>query len=159
MDVSIHHARKEDLEEIYTLFASVDKLHRDALPDVFKEAHDPNPIKAYYLSAITGEDSAIFVAEYGGGIIGAVLSWLKESASIPLLVPRRYVSIDNLAVLGAYRRQGIGKALIAHVHTWAREAGAQKAELSVWEFNQGAIQFYEELGYAIASRRLWVDLS
>jgi len=37
---------------------------------------------------------------------------------------------------------------------WAAEKGAANIELTVYEFNQSAIAFYEGLGYTPLSRKL-----
>jgi ribosomal protein S18 acetylase RimI-like enzyme len=41
---------------------------------------------------------------------------------------------------------------------WARQRGARRVQLTVWEFNEGAIAFYESLGYETYSRNMWKSL-
>jgi GNAT superfamily N-acetyltransferase len=41
---------------------------------------------------------------------------------------------------------------------WAREHGATRLVLNVWEFNAGALRFYETLGYSAFSRNMWKSL-
>jgi ribosomal protein S18 acetylase RimI-like enzyme len=53
---------------------------------------------------------------------------------------------------------GIGQALMEKTHAWSREVGIRTVELIVWEFNDGARHFYENLGYKTAKRRMWLDL-
>jgi len=74
---------------------------------------------------------------------------------MPMFVPRRWLQVDNVAVLRAYRGMGIGRALMDEAHAWARAQGLADVELTVWEFNQDAIAFYEALGYTTIVRRLW----
>jgi GNAT superfamily N-acetyltransferase len=63
-----------------------------------------------------------------------------------------------LGVAESQRGQGIGRALMEHTHEWARGQGIHEVELTVWEFNQGAMAFYSELGYTPIVRRLWKGL-
>jgi ribosomal protein S18 acetylase RimI-like enzyme len=67
--------------------------------------------------------------------------------------------IDNLAVRKGFRRAGIGRALMEKAHEWALAKGVDIIELNVWEFNQGAIEFYHGLGYETASRKMSRRLS
>ena len=41
---------------------------------------------------------------------------------------------------------------------WARQQGATRLVLNVWEFNTGALSFYESLGYNAFSRNMWKAL-
>jgi GNAT superfamily N-acetyltransferase len=43
-------------------------------------------------------------------------------------------------------------------HAWALDKGINQIQLNVWEFNEGAIAFYEKLGYTVASRTMWKSL-
>jgi ribosomal protein S18 acetylase RimI-like enzyme len=54
----------------------------------------------------------------------------------------------------AFRRRGIGEALMEHAHAWAVDQGIHEVELGVAEFNAAAIALYEKLGYTTVSRRM-----
>jgi GNAT superfamily N-acetyltransferase len=56
--------------------------------------------------------------------------------------------LDNIAVAQAFRRRGVGSALIREAERWVRAQGASWLELGVYEFNQEARAFYQSLGYA-----------
>ena len=101
----------------------------------------------------------IFVAEASGGIIGAIIAGMRQSAEISLLVKRTYISIDNLVVVEEYREQGVGQALMGQVHLWAQKSGVKEIQLTVWDFNQGAIAFYKKLGYQMLHHRMRKELS
>ena len=55
--------------------------------------------------------------------------------------------IYNLSVLPAFRRQGIGRRLLDHAETLARQDGHAVLGLMVSQHNVGARQLYEELGF------------
>ena len=54
-----------------------------------------------------------------------------------------------------YRRQGVGRALMAAAEEWAREVGVRKLELHVFPYNDAAIALYEGLGYERQPERDW----
>jgi GNAT superfamily N-acetyltransferase len=53
----------------------------------------------------------------------------------------------------------MGKALMERAERWALERGVSEVELSVWEFNLDAIEFYRELGYATSKRVMHRELT
>ena len=68
------------------------------------------------------------------------------------MVPRDFVEVDALAVRADQQRAGIGQALMAAAEGWAREREIDDMQLNVWEFNAGALAFYEQLGYVVERR-------
>jgi [ribosomal protein S18]-alanine N-acetyltransferase len=61
--------------------------------------------------------------------------------------------INNLAVLPAYRRAGIGAALLTHVLDAGARLGARRATLEVRRSNEAARQLYERFGFSIVGVR------
>jgi len=59
----------------------------------------------------------------------------------------RHVADVGLMVDAAYRRRGIGRALLEAGVEWAREAGIRKLELHVFPWNEAAIALYENFGF------------
>jgi len=154
MEFFIREAKPEDYEELCEVFADVDALHREALPDVYRAPDGPARSAEYITSIIAGENAALFVAQSDLGIVGLVEISLREAPNIPIMIPRRFARIGTLAVKERFRRLGIGRRLMERAHQWAQTKGASQVQLGVWEFNEGAIAFYERLGYSIAIRRM-----
>jgi GNAT superfamily N-acetyltransferase len=63
----------------------------------------------------------------------------------------RHPNIFLVYVDPAHRRQGIGRALMEHVATWAKTQGYTQIGLQVFTTNQPAIDLYHQLGYQSAS--------
>ena len=61
--------------------------------------------------------------------------------------------INNLAVLPAYRRMGIGRILLQHVLEHGAGLGARRATLEVRRSNEAARLLYEHFGFAVAGVR------
>jgi RimJ/RimL family protein N-acetyltransferase len=61
----------------------------------------------------------------------------------------------GMSVLAAWRRRGIGDALVATLLDWARsEPGIEKVCLAVYADNAPAIHLYEKHGFVVEGRRL-----
>ena len=159
MDFRIRKATQKDYEGLNELFTEVDALHRKALPDVFIEPDGPARAKEYIKGIIESENAGLFVAEHNGQIIGFVHAYIQQSPSIPIMVSRRYMVIDNLVVKKEFRRTGVGSSLLRKVHKWGLDKGVIQAELNVWEFNKAAIGFYEKTGYTNISRKMCKPLN
>ncbi len=61
------------------------------------------------------------------------------------------IYLGRLAVLPAYRRHGIARALVAYVETQARARGIPRVQLGVRLALPQLIAYYEGLGYRIVS--------
>ncbi len=63
------------------------------------------------------------------------------------------VHINNLAVRGDFRGQGLGTALLEHVLKAGASRGAERATLEVRRSNAPARRLYERLGFEVAATR------
>ncbi|MGC9467116.1 MAG: GNAT family N-acetyltransferase [Anaerolineae bacterium] len=154
MAPKIRRAMLADFRALSQLFEEVDRLHREALPDLFQQARGAPREMAYIRSLIVGRDSDIIVAVNDGQIVGCVVLMIRDAPKIPILVPLQYVMIDTLVVVPDARGGGLGRQLMASAEQWAHERGIDRVELNVFEFNEGARAFYEKLGYETLSRRM-----
>lgn len=152
---SIRKAKRQDYPALVGLFAQVDALHRQALPEVFREPPGPSRTRTYIERILADENAALLVAEQEDRLVGLVHVLVHESAGVPILVRRRYAVVDTLVVDRSCQRSGVGRALMAEAEAWARARGAQAIELTVWAFNREAAAFYEGLGYETIYRRMW----
>jgi ribosomal protein S18 acetylase RimI-like enzyme len=59
----------------------------------------------------------------------------------------RHPNIFLIYVDPMHRRQGIGRALMAHAEAWTKERGYTQISLQVFTTNQPAIDLYQQLGY------------
>ena len=154
----IRRVRAKDLDSLLPVLAQGDQHHWEALPQIFRPPEDPETTRLYISSLLLNPDNAIFAAELDGHVAGVLLASLRQTPDVPVLVPRRYASIDNVVVDRELRGRGIGRALLEHAHQWAAGQGVDMVELTVWEFNENARKLYESLGYKTASRKMWLQL-
>jgi GNAT superfamily N-acetyltransferase len=56
------------------------------------------------------------------------------------------IFIEDFYVEQGYRNKGIGKALLVHVAKLARQKGCGRLEWSVLNWNERAMEFYQDLG-------------
>jgi RimJ/RimL family protein N-acetyltransferase len=85
--------------------------------------------------------AAVFVAEAEEAIVGR-LSIARDDHPAS-----NHVADLGLMVAAAYRRRGIGRALLETAVEWARDARVRKLELHVFPHNEPAIELYERFGF------------
>lgn len=155
MVIEIREATSEDYDDLCVVIDQVDTLHCENLGQIFQKPRGPIRDKAYILSLIEDEDTGLFVAEVSGEVTGFVHIAICESPPISIFVPRRYAVVENLAVSQGFRQAGVGRALMERAHQWASAQEATEIELTVYEFNETAIDFYQSLGYETQSRHMY----
>ena len=62
--------------------------------------------------------------------------------------------MDAIYVEEGYRKNSVGKQLFSETERLAKEWGAKRLDLSVWNFNKTALGFYEALGMQIQNYTL-----
>ena len=155
---TIRQATIQDVEGIYAVFSEADQLHRNAHPEIFREAKSSASILDYLRDSILDPIAVIFFAERAGEILGTVQCRIQTSPEIPILVPRKYAVVENIAVGECHKRLGVGKALMKRTEQWAKALGAQTIELTVWDFNQIGKNFYRELDFELMHQRMSKEL-
>jgi RimJ/RimL family protein N-acetyltransferase len=85
--------------------------------------------------------AAVFVAETRDGVV-ARLSVARDPH--PACA---HVADLGLMVAAAWRRKGIGRAMLDEAVAWARASGVHKLELHVFPHNEPAIALYESFGF------------
>lgn len=93
------------------------------------------------------QNSAIFIAEHDGEIIG----YARATGSLSPYACH-VVELGNMAILKAYRGQGVGTALMKYALAWA-EANPiiERLRLEVSADSERAIQFFSRFGFQLES--------
>jgi len=126
---------------------TIRKMTMDDVPAVVdldqKSFSLPWPERSFRFELTDNPASRCWVAELDGKLIGMVVVWL--------IVDEAHVA--TLATHPDFRRQGIGKRLLAHALLRMIEDGARTSFLEVRESNIAAQEMYRKFGYEEAGRR------
>jgi ribosomal protein S18 acetylase RimI-like enzyme len=153
----VREALPADFPAISRLFEEVDQLHSEAEPGVFQNPVPSGRSPQFLDRKLDALDVGMFVAEQAGEVVGFAIVRLSSAPDIPVLRPRRFAYLEDIVVAARVSRHGIGRALMRQVEAWAENQGADRVELTVWEFNRNAIDFYAALGYRTDYR--WMSRS
>jgi GNAT superfamily N-acetyltransferase len=156
--IEFREAVENDYEQLCQLSAELDSFHSAALPHIFQPSEGNAREKSFFFPPPDEIQGITYLAVRGNELLGFVSVSTKLSAPIPLLVPRKITVVDALYVAHSARRQGVAKALMAHAVEWAQSVQCSAIELTVYAFNDSALQFYKEESFEDLSRKMILRL-
>jgi ribosomal protein S18 acetylase RimI-like enzyme len=153
MNVEIRPATAVDYDNVNRIFTSELAHHVALLPDRFQMV-EPVMSRQWFADLLAQSNKMLQLALVDDLVVGLILLIESVSQDDAIYRPRRYLEVDELAVLPDYRRLGIGRRLMQAAEEIAAQRGIPAVELHVWEDNQLARAFYDRLGYRTIRRRL-----
>jgi GNAT superfamily N-acetyltransferase len=144
-EVIVRRARPEDIPGLVAsssaLFAE-DGGTRDATINVdWPREHGAESFAA----ALEDPERLVLAVECGGQVVGHLMGSVTEATVMRLVKSATLVSIY---VRPEHRRARAGAELVERFLAWAREQGAEQAEVTAYAANAEAIRFYERGGFA-----------
>jgi GNAT superfamily N-acetyltransferase len=121
--------------------------YRGLLPDDYLDREMPVEAAAHWtrrLPELAAGAGQALVAEIAGSAVGFVCMSAPDA--------QRSVYIENLHVMPGHKGGGIGTRLLEAAADWARDRGASRLHLLVFEGNRAAVGFYESRGWRCVER-------
>jgi len=138
MEYEIRECRVEDVEAIW-------RLNCAQMGYVISL----EPAKENLVRLLSNGAHKILVAEMHGNVVGYV-----HANDYDLLYYPHMKNIMGIAVDEAYKKHGIGKALISTIETWAKDTGAVAVRLVSGAERTDAHAFYEKCGYTGGKKQI-----
>lgn len=139
-------AKQDELERVNEIRKMVNDVHVNGRPDIFKAGFNED-LKNYIYDIWNAENKDILVAERDGIICGFACVQYVDKPENPFMNARKFYDIDEFGVDIKFRRQGVATEMIQFIKSDAKKRGMDKIELNMWEFNEGALAFYEAVGF------------
>jgi ribosomal protein S18 acetylase RimI-like enzyme len=155
MSAVIRRATNADAELISALNAEVQALHAKALPHWFKPPDAASFPPSTAAALIANPNNFVLVAEVESAPVGYAYAEIVRHPETPWRYAQELVYLHQIGVRAAFRRQGVGQALLAELRAAAGEAGIAHVALDVWAFNQDARAFFRRCGFAPYNERFW----
>ena len=136
MSLSIRAARPDDIALIFDLVRELADYEKLA------DAVDADP--AQIAAALFAEEPRLYcdIAEWDGEPAGFAVWFLNYST----FRGRHGIYLEDLFVRPAYRKRGIGKALMARLAQRCVDDGLARFEWAVLDWNAPSIAFYKSIG-------------
>ncbi|NJL55195.1 GNAT family N-acetyltransferase [bacterium] len=139
----------QDAETVAALQVAIHDSHVQSRPDVFKPLAMTDELIDFTAERLSNPDCVVFIGEVSNRAIGHALVMLVRRPENVFTYEQVYALVDQIGIEPAYRGLGYGELLMRRVVDFAQEQRIPQVRLSVWTFNEGAIDFYERLGFRI----------
>ena len=157
MQITVRPASRDELERVNELRRQVNDVHVSGRPDIFRPGFLPELRDHVYEQFDSGEYE-ILVARSDGDIAGFAVTTVVDKPLSPYNNARSFYRVEEFGVDEAYRRNGVASALIAYIRDDAKAKGLNRIELDMWEFNEGALAFYEAAGFTTYRRYMELNV-
>jgi GNAT superfamily N-acetyltransferase len=136
MSVTIRRAGPDDTAAVFALIKE--------LADYEKLTHEVEATEADIAEALFGDVPRLIceIAE-GHGEVAGFAAWFVNFSTF---AGRPGIYLEDLFVRPAFRRNGIGQALLGHLARTCLEKGWARLQWSVLDWNTPSVTFYKSLG-------------
>ncbi len=132
----IHQATSVDIDDLTLLF--------DAYRQFYGQATAPMAAAAFIAERLAKSESVIFLAR---GETGEAIGFAQLYPAFSSVAMKRMWYLNDLFVAASARQQGVARALLKQVATFARETDALTVKLATAVSNLPAKALYESEGY------------
>lgn len=142
----IRKAKEKDLSTVARLLEQVLEIHAKIRPDIFisgTRKYSDEELVAIFQNP----DTPVFVADEEGTVLGYCFCEIQVKKGIANMKDMKTLYIDDLCVDEASRGKKIGQQLYNYVLEYARSIDCQNVTLHVWEGNDSARAFYDNMGF------------
>jgi ribosomal protein S18 acetylase RimI-like enzyme len=142
--LKVRQATPEDVPALVALFQELDRMQSDwrvftPRPGFYDE------VGLKYREAMSTENAVVVVAE---GDEGEIVGMAYGEVRIPSrFSDERALELSGVVVRTGYRGRGVGRALVQEAARFAGEMGVEWVELKTFAPNQGAMAFWEGMGF------------
>ena len=141
--MKVRQATPEDVPALVALFQELDRMQSDwrvftPRPGFYDE------VGSKYREAMNTENAVVLVAEDDQDILGMAYGEVRVPSRFS---DERALELSGVVVRAGYRGRGVGRALVKEAARFAGEIGVEWIELKTFAPNQGAMEFWEDLGF------------
>ncbi len=143
--MKVRQATPEDVPSLVALFQELDRMQADwrvftPRPGFYDE------VGAKYHEAMNNSEAVVLVVvDDEGEVVGMAYG---EARTPSRFSDERALELSGVVVRSGYRGRGVGRELVAEAARFAEERGIAWVELKTFAPNRGAMEFWEDLGFA-----------
>lgn len=150
----IRPAKPSDLDAITELNRSVQLLHAQKMPRLFKYPSDDVHFTTWFQEEFQNPLAFILVAGQEGKVFGYLYAKEIQPSESSVMKSRRSIMLHHIAVNISCQRNGLGGMLMEGLIAEAKARGLSQIDLDVWEFNDPAKRFFSKYGFETHYRRM-----
>ena len=143
----IRFAKLKDKIEVNQIRQQAHLLHATARPDIFRQDFDAAGER--YDLYIKQYEYAVLVCVREEKIVGFAVIRNEVKQQSDFGVARKILLLEEFGVDVNCRRQGVGAEMMNFVKQYAADHDCESIVLDYWAFNNGAVDFYKEVGFDV----------
>ncbi|MDQ2664242.1 MAG: GNAT family N-acetyltransferase [Candidatus Eremiobacteraeota bacterium] len=155
----IRRAVLSDATRISELTQTIQALHAQAMPDVFKPATAQSFSEHLVCQLLAQPASVFLVAADGDDVVGHLYAEVQHVAASSIKYATTRMLVHQAVVDVAWQRRGIGHRLLQQVRQIAEAEHIPALVIDVWDFNQTAHDFYRKHGFRDTRHAMSLSLS
>jgi ribosomal protein S18 acetylase RimI-like enzyme len=132
----------------------VNRVDTDAVTNELKGGRLRQAAHGAAIALLGLPENHFFMAEVDGSAVGYVYAEIAKQSETAAKYALEVVYVHHLYVRPAFRRHGIGRALLDAVRAVGAEQGIARLTLDVWTFNEAARTFFRGYGLKPYNERL-----
>lgn len=149
--ISIGHS--EDHRVLAQLNKVVQDWHCAHYPDDFKPFNQI-AVEAAFQQLLAISNAFALVAKIEEEAIGYLFGMVRERKESAFQYEKRWLNIDQVAVLPAYQNRGVARQLLEHAERLAEAKGISCLQLDHWAQNAVASGFFTKNGFGYFNHRM-----
>jgi GNAT superfamily N-acetyltransferase len=147
MDWIIRQIDGADAACILPLLDQVQAIHVEAHPDHYRDDYDGEEVLAWLRDWLSSEGTTALVAfAPEGSALGYLIFEVEARALSPLKHAQRWGMLHQIAVDQAWRRAGVGSALIGEMKARLRDQGIDQVRTVYAAFNSASAALMHKAG-------------
>jgi ribosomal protein S18 acetylase RimI-like enzyme len=136
----------KDANRVAILNEPVQRLHFERYPEYFKEYSYESTLE-YFTEQLKKENWYCYIIKVGNDDIGYVLFFERDYKENPFRKTYKGIQIDQICINEEYRHKGYANKLMERVIEYCRKIKATQIELTYWEKNIEAKEFYDKFEF------------
>lgn len=165
-EISVRARRPGDGPALARAWLDAGRYYAELAPETFQVPETEGLAEHFERQIVSADrpDVLQVVAEVDGRVVGAAVARIEEAMDSARFQLQRQLGetrliVDMVVVEEAYRRQGVGRRLMAALEDWGRRRGATRALLDTYPESALSLPFFQErMGYRRRSVRLYKPL-
>jgi ribosomal protein S18 acetylase RimI-like enzyme len=144
-EARVRGANRRDLPSLVSLWQEMMDFHRSYDARFRFSPNAPREVERHLLETLRSRAARILVAEAEQRIIGYIVG--EAHARRPIYPVGTYGFISDICVSSAWRRRGVGSALVRALESWFAVQKVTSIELFAAALNPHSIAFWRAMGY------------
>lgn len=141
--MNVRQATSDDVPALVALFQELDRMQSDwrvftPRPGFYDEVGEK------YQESIENENAVVLVAEDDREVVGMAYGEVRVPSRFS---DERALELSGVVVRSGFRGRGVGRELVHEAARFAHERHVEWVELKTFAPNQGAMAFWDSLGF------------